>query len=271
MFLSTGQAKKQKKFRLDADEFKPALQSPIHNIPQSENIQPTKSVIKNEVIESPDPIVTSYRPTSNSSRIPSDSDNNSDNDVDSLYSKKRRTNSNASSATNLNESLTSLYAVRQAPTLATGRKSKDVTLPPAESAKRQERRNRNKEAAARCRRKREEQTYTLGKQTDALSQHGECLKRKGQELLAERNRLEKILLSHEKVCQHRMNASSIKSNYSQQQEVTNHCSQSVQSQQQQQHLIRIKKEEIDDIKKISSEKIQQKLISELFMYTIESN
>lgn len=195
--------------------------------------------------------------------MPSDSDNNSDDDIHSIYSKKPRTNSSTSSVTNLNESLTSLYTVRPAPTLATGRKSKDVTLPPAESAKRQERRNRNKEAAARCRRKREEQTYTLSKKTDALSQHGECLKRKGQELLAERNRLEKILISHEKVCQHRMNTSSIKSNCSQQQkqEVMNQINQSFQSQQQQQQLIRIKKEEIDDIKKISSEKIQQKLIS----------
>ena len=204
-----------------------------------------------------------------------DSDDENDDDMESMYGyelKGRGANSNASSGTNhLNESMSSLYTIRPAPTLATGRKSKDVTLPPVESAKRQERRNRNKEAAARCRRKREDQTQSLTKQTEALGQHQEALKRKGHELQAEKNRLEKVLQAHEKVCQHASSAASIRANASSgrsnnyQQEAMNQINQSFQTQQQQQqhlqHLIKIRKEEIDDIKKISSEKIQQKLNS----------
>jgi fos-like antigen len=76
---------------------------------------------------------------------------------DSLYSSQNRANS---SCGNLNAMA---GQIRPAPTLATGRKSKDTELPPDEARKRQDRRERNKEAAARCRRKREDLTTTLTK------------------------------------------------------------------------------------------------------------
>ena len=72
---------------------------------------------------------------------------------DSLYSSQNRANSSCGMA----------GQIRPAPTLATGRKSKDTELPPDEARKRQDRRERNKEAAARCRRKREDLTTTLTK------------------------------------------------------------------------------------------------------------
>lgn len=89
---------------------------------------------------------------------------------------------------------------RVAPTLATGRKSKDIVLPSDEAKKRQERRERNKEAAARCRRKRDDLTVCLTKQAEELNILNDSLRRAHQELQNEKLRLESLLASHEKVC-----------------------------------------------------------------------
>ncbi len=307
MFLSTGQAKKQKKFRLEANEFNfnpfnnfnsigttsaaaaasineevLAKSEPKTNFQfddQNKIQENTKSIMKetthsyseSKQIDTSDnnskiirlPVVNNNCESNNFSKI----NNNSDSESNmSIYSEeghknrtKKRLNSTSSSISNLNDTNLSIYSVRQAPTLATGRRSKDVLLPPEEAKKRQERRERNKEAAARCRRKREDLTTNLTRQTEVLSRQQDGLKRKFQDLLTEKTRLEKILHSHEKVCQH-LPSKNQKNHVNMNNNVIN-ADDLVAQQQQQQHqqLIRIKKEDIDDIKKLSSEKVQQKL------------
>ena len=166
--------------------------------------------------------------------------------------------------------LNTSFSLRPAPTLATGRKSKDTTLPPDEARKRQDRRERNKEAAARCRRKREDLTMSLTRKTEELSREADHLKRKYQELNNDKMRLENLLSSHEKTCsssspKSNTNATSnaisnntivANSNFLQQQ-------QQQQQQHQQQQLLKIKKEEIDDIIKQSQDRKTQKIINQL--------
>jgi hypothetical protein len=60
---------------------------------------------------------------------------------------------------------------RIAPTLSSGRKSKDEPLPPEEDNKRKQRRDRNKEAAAKCRRKRNELREELEKVCTLIFSH----------------------------------------------------------------------------------------------------
>lgn len=107
-------------------------------------------------------------------------------------------------------------------------------MPPDESKKRQERRERNKEAAAKCRKKREDQAQRLELETKELKDIRLNLKRKFDELLAERNRLEKIFQYHEKVCPYAANTNEERINKN-----SSETSSPVQSQQQ---LVRIKKE-----------------------------
>ncbi len=284
MFLSTGQAKKQKKFRVDADEFN---FNPVNN---ASNNSLVICATKNEKMEIKiDPILKEYEKTvlpittilaPTNSKIAdeingvkyennySDSESKTSTNSDEAKSNriKNRLDSTSSTVSNFNDTNMSIGSMRQAPTLATGRRSKDVFLPPDEAKKRQERRERNKEAAARCRRKREDLTTNLTRQTEVLTIMQNGLKRKQQELLSEKIRLEKNLNSHEKSCPY--SQSKNQTNITCANNVNNNlisCDNSVaqqqnfQSQQQQQQLIRIKKKDIDDIKKLSSEKVQQKL------------
>lgn len=94
----------------------------------------------------------------------------------------------------------SLLRGRPAPTLATGRRSRDLELPPDEARKRQDRRERNKQAAARCRRRREELAETLSLKTNQLSQEQENLKKNYDDLIKEKLKLENLFNEHVKEC-----------------------------------------------------------------------
>ena len=154
----------------------------------------------------------------------------------SSVEKKRRKNSD-----DANSSMS-----RSAPTLATGRRSKDTELPPDEAKKRQERRERNKEAAARCRRKREELTVTLTKKTELLSRERESLRQLAQDLAREKSRLESSFLVHEKSCAGKsLKAVTI---------TVSPTTPSHKSSSSQNNLLRIRKEEINEIIKQSSER-----------------
>ena len=173
------------------------------------------------------------------------------------------------SPTNSNSGLNTSLTLRSAPTLATGRKSKDTELPPDEARKRQDRRERNKEAAARCRRKREDLTISLTRKTEELSREADHLKRKYQELSHEKMRLENLLLTHEKACVKSSNLN-ITSNLLANNNATNsnnnnnnNSNSSFFQQQQQQQLLKIKKEELDEIIKQSQERKTQKIINQL--------
>ncbi|KAI0983210.1 hypothetical protein GJ496_007233 [Pomphorhynchus laevis] len=78
---------------------------------------------------------------------------------------------------------------RQAPTLATGRKSKDDQLPPEEEEKRRLRRDRNKIAAAKCRQRRADLTKKLEMESDSLTINIQRLRREILQLSSERNKL----------------------------------------------------------------------------------
>ncbi|CAF3433172.1 unnamed protein product [Rotaria socialis] len=83
-----------------------------------------------------------------------------------------------------------------APTLANGRKSKDVVLPPDEDYKRKQRRDRNKQAAAKCRKKRNELREQLEKTEQILIEQEGNLQRSVQTLSDRKNQLETLLHRH---------------------------------------------------------------------------
>ncbi|CAF0926938.1 unnamed protein product [Adineta steineri] len=83
-----------------------------------------------------------------------------------------------------------------APTLANGRKSKDEPLPPEENLKRQQRRDRNKQAAAKCRKKRNELREQLEKTEQLLIDQQNNLQRSVQNLSDQKNQLEILLHRH---------------------------------------------------------------------------
>ncbi|CAF1292329.1 unnamed protein product [Adineta ricciae] len=83
-----------------------------------------------------------------------------------------------------------------APTLASGRKSKDEPLPPEENVRRQQRRDRNKQAAAKCRKKRNELREQLEKTEQILTEQQQNLQRSVQSLSDQKNQLESLLHRH---------------------------------------------------------------------------
>lgn len=83
-----------------------------------------------------------------------------------------------------------------APTLANGRKSKDEPLPPDENLKRQQRRDRNRQAAAKCRRRRNELREVLEEDEKKLVEEQKLLERNVQTLTEQRNQLEVLLQRH---------------------------------------------------------------------------
>lgn len=97
------------------------------------------------------------------------------------------------------------YPRRSAPTIATGRRNlKCEPVPREEAERRRVRRERNKQAAARCRQKRTEVTSSL----QHTVEHLEAEKRRDEEQLRAletmRNHLQFVLAAHESVCeQHR--------------------------------------------------------------------
>ncbi|CAF0826629.1 unnamed protein product [Adineta steineri] len=83
-----------------------------------------------------------------------------------------------------------------APTLANGRKSKDEPLPPDEDVKRKQRRDRNKQAAAKCRRKRNDLREELEQAEQVLLDEQKNLERAVQTLNDQKNQLEVLLHRH---------------------------------------------------------------------------
>ncbi|CAF2512516.1 unnamed protein product [Rotaria sp. Silwood2] len=83
-----------------------------------------------------------------------------------------------------------------APTLANGRKSKDEVLPPEEDLKRKQRRDRNKQAAAKCRKKRNELRERLEKTEQILVEQEQNLQRSVQNLTERKHQLEILLHRH---------------------------------------------------------------------------
>ncbi|CAF0977429.1 unnamed protein product [Rotaria sordida] len=85
-----------------------------------------------------------------------------------------------------------------APTLANGRRSKDDPLPPDEDLRRRQRRDRNKQAAAKCRRKRNELREELEKTEQLLIDEQKSLEHSVHTLTDQKNQLEVLL--HRHVC-----------------------------------------------------------------------
>ncbi|CAF0977312.1 unnamed protein product [Rotaria sordida] len=83
-----------------------------------------------------------------------------------------------------------------APTLSNGRKSKDEVLPPEEDLKRRQRRDRNKQAAAKCRKKRSELREHLEKTEQILTEQEQNLQRSVQNLTERKHQLELLLHRH---------------------------------------------------------------------------
>ncbi|CAM9587519.1 unnamed protein product [Lampetra planeri] len=81
-----------------------------------------------------------------------------------------------------------------------GRRRRDDDLNPADAEKRRVRRERNKQAAARCRNRRQELTERLQAETDELEDEGAGLKSEIERLKKDKERLEFILAAHRPVC-----------------------------------------------------------------------
>ncbi|KRF78642.1 uncharacterized protein Dvir_GJ10642, isoform C [Drosophila virilis] len=81
------------------------------------------------------------------------------------------------------------------------RPNKAANMSPEEEEKRRIRRERNKLAAARCRKRRVDQTNELTEEVDALIKKGEDMKKEIENLNATKNQLEYVLQAHRPTCQ----------------------------------------------------------------------
>ncbi|XP_034487405.1 transcription factor kayak isoform X3 [Drosophila innubila] len=81
------------------------------------------------------------------------------------------------------------------------RPNKAANMSPEEEEKRRIRRERNKLAAARCRKRRVDQTNELTDEVEALTKKGETLKKEIEMLNVTKNQLEYVLQSHRPTCQ----------------------------------------------------------------------
>ncbi|XP_014205956.1 transcription factor kayak isoform X2 [Copidosoma floridanum] len=87
------------------------------------------------------------------------------------------------------------------------RPTRTVGMTPEEEERRQVRRERNKLAAARCRKRRMDHTNALLIETEGLEQKKQCLQEEIQNLQAERDELEFMLETHRPVCTRRQTSS----------------------------------------------------------------
>lgn len=83
---------------------------------------------------------------------------------------------------------------------SSGRRAKMEQLSPEEEAKKRFRRERNKQAAAKCRNRRKELTDTLQGETDELEDEKSALQNDIANLLKEKEKLEFILAAHQPIC-----------------------------------------------------------------------
>ncbi|KAH8359456.1 hypothetical protein KR093_006808 [Drosophila rubida] len=81
------------------------------------------------------------------------------------------------------------------------RPNKAANMSPEEEEKRRIRRERNKLAAARCRKRRVDQTNELSDEVEALQKKGEMLKKDIEKLTATKHQLEYVIKSHRPTCQ----------------------------------------------------------------------
>ncbi|XP_038824250.1 proto-oncogene c-Fos-like [Salvelinus namaycush] len=83
---------------------------------------------------------------------------------------------------------------------SSGRRARMEQLSPEEEAKKSFRRERNKQAAAKCRNRRKELTDTLQGETDELEDEKSALQNDIANLLKEKEKLEFILAAHQPIC-----------------------------------------------------------------------
>ncbi|XP_029503591.1 v-fos FBJ murine osteosarcoma viral oncogene homolog Ab [Oncorhynchus nerka] len=83
---------------------------------------------------------------------------------------------------------------------SSGRRGKMEQLSPEEEEKKRVRRERNKQAAAKCRNRRKELTDTLQGETDELEDEKSALQNDIANLLKEKEKLEFILAAHQPIC-----------------------------------------------------------------------
>ncbi|KAL0967074.1 hypothetical protein UPYG_G00247480 [Umbra pygmaea] len=83
---------------------------------------------------------------------------------------------------------------------SSGRRGKMEQLSPEEEEKKRVRRERNKQAAAKCRNRRRELTDTLQSETDELEDEKSALQNDIANLLKEKEKLEFILAAHQPIC-----------------------------------------------------------------------
>ncbi|XP_036941430.1 proto-oncogene c-Fos-like [Acanthopagrus latus] len=91
-------------------------------------------------------------------------------------------------------------AMRSAASKAHGKRGRVEQVTPEEEEKKRVRRERNKQAAAKCRNRRRELTDTLQAETDQLEDEKSSLQNDIANLLKEKERLEFILAAHQPIC-----------------------------------------------------------------------
>ncbi|XP_030577167.1 v-fos FBJ murine osteosarcoma viral oncogene homolog Ab [Archocentrus centrarchus] len=94
----------------------------------------------------------------------------------------------------------SRQAMKSATSRAHSKRGKVEQISPEEEEKRRIRRERNKQAAAKCRNRRRELTDTLQAETDQLEDEKSSLQNDIANLLKEKERLEFILAAHQPIC-----------------------------------------------------------------------
>lgn len=87
-----------------------------------------------------------------------------------------------------------------APTLASGRRSKYINLPEDEAVKREIRRRRNRQAAEKCKQKRNNIEENLESELKSLQYQQNMIENEKKQLLAEKIKLESLLMKHKENC-----------------------------------------------------------------------
>ncbi|XP_030371686.1 transcription factor kayak isoform X2 [Scaptodrosophila lebanonensis] len=107
-----------------------------------------------------------------------------------------------SAQTNSNSNTNTSNSATPAPRRGGGRRpTRAANMSPEEEEKRRVRRERNKLAAARCRKRRVDQTNELTEEVEALQKKGETMRKEIEMLNATKNQLEFVLQAHRTTCQ----------------------------------------------------------------------
>lgn len=162
------------------------------------------------------PRVFSYNDTISKPNFTTSLPINTETTTNSFHSANNKFSENLNQSTSFYSSLNSKKKLNKngKPKKKPGRKVKvpDFLLPPEEAQKRRLRRERNKVAAAKCRNKRKQTAFKLEEETKRLEKEHQYLKTIRTNLVEEKKKLQKILLTHQQNCMFNLTTDSLVTN-----------------------------------------------------------